>query len=156
MDAALFFDLDAFDFDISIASGAIVEEFGLESAILLSIFTDRRAADDDELPGGSGPGFADRRGWWGDTYPDVEGDRIGSRLWLLGREKATSETLARGKEFVREALLWLVEDGVASRVDVEAEWLVRTADKVATFRATIQRPDAPEISFRFQYAWEGV
>ncbi len=51
----------------------------LVRAVLISLFTWRRANADDTLP--DPRGF--RMGWWGDTYPVVANDRIGSRLWLL-------------------------------------------------------------------------
>jgi phage gp46-like protein len=89
-------------------------EEGLTTAILISLFSDRRARVDDVLPGTA----ADRRGWWADAWPQVAGDLIGSRLWLLGREKELAETLRRAREYAEEALAWLVADGIAARVEV--------------------------------------
>lgn len=87
----------------------------LVRAVIVSLFTWRRANADDKLP-------ADlRMGWWGDTFPTVPNDRIGSRLWLLGRSKLLPETVNQAKEYATEALQWLVVDGVVARVDVEAE-----------------------------------
>lgn len=104
------------DFDLVISGGDLVADDGLRTAILLSLFCDARAHDDDGfLPG-------DRRGWWADEYLENEGDEIGSRLWLLQREKRTNETLLRAREYAREALQWLVDDGVATRVDVVAQF----------------------------------
>lgn len=87
----------------------------LVRAVVISLFTWRRANPDDDLPGDL------RMGWWGDSYPSVQNDRIGSRLWLLSRAKLLPETVSRAKEYAEEALRWLVEDGVAARVEVEAE-----------------------------------
>lgn len=53
---------------------------------------------------------------------DIAGDRIGSRLWLLKREKQLPETLRRAEDYAREALAWLVTDGLAASVTVAAEW----------------------------------
>lgn len=86
----------------------------LVRAVVISLFTWRRANPDDDLPGGL------RMGWWGDSFPSVPNDRIGSHLWLLSRAKLTSETLTRAKEYAEEALRWLIDDGIAARVDVEA------------------------------------
>jgi len=86
----------------------------LVRAVVISLFTWRRAAPDDDLPGDQ------RMGWWGDSVPTVPNDRIGSRLWLLARAKLTSETLTRATEYAREALHWLIDDGIAARVDVES------------------------------------
>ncbi len=87
----------------------------LVRAVLVSLFTWRRANPDDDLPGDL------RQGWWGDSFPTVPNDRIGSRLWLLARAKLLPETVNRAREYAEEALHWLVEDGVASRVEVLAE-----------------------------------
>ena len=92
-------------------------EDGLATAVILSLFLDARARADDALPDGG----TDRRGFWADTVaPAVERDRTGSRLWLLSREKTLPEVLRRAHDYAAEALRWLVEDGVASRVDVSA------------------------------------
>jgi phage gp46-like protein len=87
----------------------------LVRAVIISLFTWRRANPDDDLPGNL------REGWWGDSFPVVPNDRIGSRLWLLSRAKLTAETVAQAKEYAEEALAWLVDDGVAARVEVEAQ-----------------------------------
>jgi phage gp46-like protein len=99
---------------------------GLETAIIISLLTDRLAAADDEIPDGSG----DRRGWWGDLplddAPDqAQPDYIGSRLWLLARAKALPETAARAKTYTLEALAWLLADGVAASIDVETQWIAQ-------------------------------
>lgn len=87
----------------------------LVRAVVISLFTWRRANPDDELPGDL------RMGWWADTFPGVPNDRIGSRLWLLSRATLVPETITRAKEYAEEALAWMVEDGVAARVEIEAE-----------------------------------
>ena len=91
----------------------------LVRAVLISLFTWRRAKTDDSLPDPS-PN-APRMGWWGDSFAAVANDRIGSRLWLPSRAKLQPDTVALAREYAQEALQWLVEDGVASRVEVQAE-----------------------------------
>ncbi len=90
----------------------------LETAVVISLFTDRRADLTDPLP------FNEtfRRGWWGDSYAEIQGDQIGSHLWLLQREKTTQDTLNRAKEYSLEALAWLTEDGIAESVQVNTSW----------------------------------
>ena len=60
----------------------------LVQAVLISLFSWRRSNDDD------GVQIPYRKGWWGDTFSSISGDQIGSRLWLLQREKLTRETVA--------------------------------------------------------------
>jgi phage gp46-like protein len=109
----------------------------LRTAIIISLFTDRLALPDDRLPD---PTTGDRRGWWGDTSNDPP-ENIGSRLWLLSREKWTNEVRLRAEDYAREALAWVTADGVADEVLVAAEMaelgrinmgvqLVRAGDRV--------------------------
>ncbi len=93
--------------DLVLENGALVVEHGLETAVLLSLFVDRRAR---ELP----PGETDPRGWWA----EAKEDRWGSQLWTLSRAKLTRQTIERARAFALEALNWLVEDGILERVEV--------------------------------------
>ena len=98
-------------------AGGFQDDAGLGTSALISLFTDRRAGGDDGLPP------AERRGWVGDVLAEVPGDRYGSRLWLLKREKQTEETRIRAEEYAREALEWMVDDGLVSAIEVEAAWV---------------------------------
>ena len=79
---------------------------GLLSAIIISLFSDCRARDDDILPDEAIGRSSDRRGWWGDYAHDEE-PFIGSRLWLLWREKDVDMVVLRAEEYAKEALAWL-------------------------------------------------
>ena len=104
--------------DCSLHAADLLPENGLETAVILSLLCDARARDDDTLPDEG----TDRRGWWADSVaPEVGGDRTGSRLWLLSREKTLPETLRRPKDYAEEALAWLIEDNVARTVAVTAD-----------------------------------
>lgn len=119
----------------------------LVRAVLMSLFTWGRARPGDVLP-------ADRKmGWWGDTYPSAAGDRIGSRLWLLSREKLLPETVRRAREYAQEALAWLVADGVAQRVEVTAD---RRGTDGLTLACRIWRRDGTPVDLRFDDAWEAI
>ncbi len=58
----------------------LLTDNSLLTAVIISLFTDRRALDSDEIPDGT----RDRRGWWGDSFRERP---VGSRLWLLSRER---------------------------------------------------------------------
>ncbi len=119
----------------------------LTRAVLMSLFTWARAKPSDTLP-------ADRKmGWWGDTYPTATGDRIGSRLWLLSREKLLPDTINRAREYAQEALAWLVTDGVAQRVEVSAE---RRGTDGLSLICRIWRRDGQPVELRFDDAWEAI
>lgn len=132
--------------DLLIKGGDLVLDEGLQTATVISLFSDRRARADDKLPGDD----TDRRGWPGDAWPDVIGDLIGSRLWLLGREKQLVETLRRARDYARESLSWQIEDGIAASVDVSAS--VPRAGVLA-LSITISRRDGGTENHRFDVLW---
>ena len=113
---------------------------------MISLFTWRRANPEDDLPGDQ------RMGWWGDSYPVVPNDLIGSRLWLLSRAKIVSNTPALAQGYAQEALQWMIDDGVAARVDVTAEryGMDGLALAVVIYRADGKSP----VSLRFSKVWE--
>ena len=149
------YDAAARRMDYAIAPPGLAEDAALETAVLLSLFSDRRAEPDEAPPDGSD----DRRGWWADAYPAAVGDRLGSRLWLLSRSKGTAAVLALARSYAEEALAWLVEDGVAERVEVIVEHL-RPADPAhahaLALLAIIHRPGQPPARYRFEHVWEAV
>ena len=102
--------------DICVVGADLQAEDSLETAIIISLFTDARVRE-DELPAG----HTWRRGWWGDVVDD-EPDATGSKLWTLRRSKATAEVLVRARAFCREALRWLIRDGVAVAVHVRTSY----------------------------------
>ena len=89
--------------------GDIALDLGISSAVLCSLFADRRAELEDDLPASE----TDPRGW----CLEPTDDRWGSRLWLLERGKATTETVALARTAALQALAWLIEDGIAETVD---------------------------------------
>ncbi len=110
--------------DLENAGGVLATDNSLLTAVIVSLLTDRRAEPDDRLPIEPGPASPlppDRRGWTGDALNPL-GRRVGSRLWLLAREKQLPETMRRAEEYAREALQWLVDDGHALSIRVSGEW----------------------------------
>lgn len=148
-DVALKWNAEAQAADVFLAGADLGGDDDLTTAVIISLFTWRRARPDDVLPDFIG----DRKGWFGDTLADVDGDQIGSRLWLLAREKITTETIARAREYCVEALQWLIADKVASRVDVEIE---RNGMDRIDIVVTVYRLDGTARDLRFSDAWEGL
>ena len=93
----------------------------LKTAVVISLFTDRRGNEED-VPNGEL-----NRGYWGDM--DLpEGESLGSKLWLLKREKLTPETINAARDYITEALEWMIDASliVAMSVTVERQnnqWL---------------------------------
>lgn len=153
-DLALSWDSAACSADVAVVANDLQGDAGLETAVLLSLFIDRRAEDGDVLPDGA----TDRRGWWADELAPIDGDKIGSRLWLLARAKPVRETALRAEEYAREALAWLVEDRVATRVEVSAEIAQLASGTKALFiGAAIYRPGRNEpLRFRYDGVWRAM
>jgi phage gp46-like protein len=124
----------------------LAEDSGLETALIISLFTDRRAEDDDTIPDGS----QEKRGWWGDDFNEQRGDRIGSRLWLLSREKQLSGVLGAARQYAEEALRWLIDDSVAELIEVEASI---PRDGILGLAVSVSRPHHPVAQYRFDVFW---
>lgn len=146
-DIALLYSNDEDVADILINPPGLLVGKELETALIISLFTDRRANDDDDLELNES-----RRGWWADTFNTIRNDKIGSRLWLLRRAKMTSETLARAREYVLEACRWLLDDNVASSLDVETEFL---GSSTIAIQITVTKPSGSD-TFNFQYVWNNI
>jgi phage gp46-like protein len=126
---------------IAIDANDLSRDAGLQTAIWISLFSDQIVSVEENSK--------ERRGWWGDS----EDDKIGSKLWLLARSKLSSDTLLRANSYAKEALNWLITDGVAVKV-------VTTVSKgigdVLIFNITVYRPlgKGGNSVFQFFYNWE--
>ena len=118
----------------------------LVTAIYISLFTDRTARADDEIPDGT----TNRRGWWGDVDQKYQ---LGSRLWLLSRAKQTNETLLRARDYINEALKWMVDDGIVVKFNVRTEW---TRPGMLGAQVTAYKKDGASVSQRFEWAWKEI
>lgn len=126
--------------DLDLSGMDLAGENGLYTACLVSLFTDRVADASDELPAGE----TSLRGWWGDVHLPAN-DHIGSKLWLLRREKQTPAVAERARRYCAEALQWLVDDGHVKGVEVSAAW---SAPGVLAVAVRILDPD---LSYDFTY-----
>jgi phage gp46-like protein len=144
MDLRLSYDNNNGYGDLGIAGTDLATDDGLETAVIVSLFTDRRAPDDVVVPDGQ------RRGWFGDAFGADPTDQIGSLLWLLAREKRTALTLQRARDYAHEALAWLVTDGVAREVVVQAQYVGNDQMQLLVEIARNRRPPA---QYRFDAFW---
>lgn len=142
-DISSFWDVERLAADWREGRGDLVSGNDLQTAIIISLFTDRVARDDDDIDGD------DRRGWWGDAD---EENYIGSRLWLLRRQKLTQAVAQKAEDYSREALQWLVTDGVVSSFSVATQIVYpRRLNMVIRY----QRPgNGNDTDMRFFWVWE--
>lgn len=133
-----------YEADLSSLGYDLETDDSLQTAAIVSLFTDREADSDDELPAGE----TDRRGWWADATLDdaAEGSKIGSKLWLIRREKRTEPVRQRAEQYCREALQWLVDDGLVDTVGVLAEW----QESMLAIRVRLGNDE-----YDYTYPWEG-
>lgn len=139
-----FFDVGTECPDIVIEDGDLKADNGLETAMLISLFSDRRVTK-EELP----PSETDQRGWWADEISEPLDDKIGSILWTTERSKITEGVSNQIRDAVRDSLAWLLEEGIAETVDVTSA--IQNEQIVAT--AKITRPAGDDIPFKF--VWDG-
>jgi len=144
--SALALDAKSLQADLGVTGGDLTSEDSLRTAVIMSLFLDRRANDDDTLPDGS----TDKRGWWGDAYSENGNDLTGSRLWLLQAEKQLPAVLVRAREYAQEALDWFVKDGVAKSVDVSADF---PRDGMLGLTIVITKPDGTRLQYQFSILW---
>jgi len=140
-------------FDAQVGYGDLVEKDhdlerdpGLETAVIVSLFSNRRAEEGDALPDQD----SSREGWWADSLEGAEPH--GSKLWLLGREKIVpARLLPRAQQYVKEALQWMIDDGAASEINVTATRYSRDTIRIAI---EVVRPeiDRPEF-YTYYYNW---
>jgi phage gp46-like protein len=117
----------------------------LTRAVIISLFSWRRATADDDTQ--------EVMGWWGDTFPDVANDRIGSRLYLLSRTTITNQTANEARGYITEALQWLIDDGVSVRNDVKCERTGQRGEQLAA-QVAIYQSDGTRHAISFTNLWE--
>jgi phage gp46-like protein len=121
------------------------DETALETAVLLSMFTEGRATLDELKPSGEQFELGEYRGgWWGDSYSVSP---WGSRLWTLNRAVLSATSVQRAKKYTEECLQWMLDDRVASAISVAAE---RVKER-CHIRTDIHRPGPGST---FARVWE--
>lgn len=85
---------------------------GLDTAILVSLFTDARAPSSVVI------NASRRRGWVGNILYININRELGSLLWLLDQSRGTQKIYNNADLYIREAFAWMIEDGIASTIDI--------------------------------------
>ena len=121
-------------------------EVAWQRAAVISLLTWRRADAGDVLDDDQ------RYGWWGDSFPTLTNDRIGSRLWQLRRRSLTAEAERDAIAFAREALTWMLEDGRVSFVTVTAVRGVNRLD----LAVVLSMRDGTAIDVQLDNLWQVI
>ncbi len=106
----------------------------LRTAVIISLFTDRRAQPDWIPPDRNSN---DPRGWYWDTF----GILIGSRLWQLRRRKIANRNalLLEARDMIQEALQWLKDQNLVSEIKIN----VQSAGSLLAFNVQLAQPMGP-------------
>jgi len=143
---------------VLLSNGTLDDRDALASAVIVALGTDRLADRDDILPDLDSD---DRRGWWGDldTEEIWDGWPIGSRLWLLRRDKIVGpgaqqgSTLVRVEQYIREAIRPFLDNRTASEMKVHAERVGR--DRIDAMVTLFRGPSRP-VELRYSVLWEDI
>lgn len=132
-------------YDISIDSvGDIETEDFFDTAILVSLFAERRATESEV------PESHRRRGWIGnERTPGIE---IGSSLWQFDQSRLTSDTINGVRSAASEGLVWFVEDDLLDAVE-SVEPVVTTTG--LSLELTLRRPNGL-VEKRFFDLWQNT
>ncbi len=150
-DIKIIWNTETFEGDIQFSGGDLVRELGLETAAMMSIFTEQRAEAGDELPDQNN---SDLRGWWGDQISDYTDDKIGSKLWLLQRSKTIKDILVKAKTYIENCLQWMIDDEVIAGLEVTTERIERQ-DGTSLLAASIslKQSDGELVVLKFKDLW---
>ncbi len=120
------------------ANGFISLEGGLETASLYSTLTNKRA------PPSNVEVIDQPYGWWGDDFPEVDGDQWGSWVWIeLGRSKLITADIRKVQLAVEDGHKWMLEDGLAKTVVVTP---TRVDPDAIDIKVNITEPDGTQWS----------
>lgn len=149
-DIRVVWDAEMLRGDWLLAGGTLDETHQLVTAVAVALFTHRTALRDDRLPD---PSSSDRRGWWGDfEAQEIRGGwPVGSRLWLISREKQTEETRQRAEDHIREAMTPFIDIGLIESFDLEVDWF---AFERLGAEIVLNRGPRGTIAIRFERLWD--
>ena len=99
-------------YDISFTDeGDFVTTDGLDTAILMSILSEKRA-DSSEIVTPE-----HRGGDWSNELNDIVDYEVGSKFWLLYQARANEESLNFGIGAIEEGLQWMIDDELIKEVE---------------------------------------
>ena len=102
-------------YDLQISGADFESAEGFESAVPTSFFSDSRASSVQVQEAQS------RRGWVGNILT-VDIDReLGGLLWILDQARINDDTINFARNYARDSLQWMIDDGIARNIQVIVE-----------------------------------
>jgi len=113
--------------DVAFANGQPDMDQGLETAVYISLFSSKT--------------------WWGNA---LGGSALGSDLETILSQTLSNRTRLDAEEYARQALRWMLEEGIAKAVTVAA-----TIPRVDTLllTVTVEQPGNAISRLRYQINW---
>lgn len=143
---------DSGDYDLVLAdNGDLASSLALDTPIIVSLFSDRRA-DKDFIPVPE-----KRRGWIGDEVSP--GFQLGSLLWTFEQSRLTQSTLNSLADAARDSLDWMLRDSSPGTGTTIADQVLTSAviSDIGSVKLeiTLIRPES-RTEKRFFDAWENT
>jgi phage gp46-like protein len=138
-------DLGYYDIGLD-ANGDLLGDDGFATSIVLSLFSDKRA-DESEVAESHL-----RRGWWGNLLNEDKTFEIGSKLWLLDQERATTATANIAKDYTYDCLQWLLNDNHVKNIVVNSTLI---SNNNISIEIIFTKPDNSTQSISFTL-WENT
>lgn len=133
-------ELECLDWHIDPATGDIATTGSLESAVIISLFTDKRAPE-------TWTRTEDKRGW---CLHDADDEyEMGSLLWTLWYipTQTTDDYTNLVKGMVEDSLRWLIDENIVQTIDVTVTMVTTDACQITI--NLIQ----PTESSQYSYMW---
>jgi phage gp46-like protein len=102
-------------YDLVIENGSIAGVEGLDTAILVSIYTDARA------PASTVSDPLMRRGWVGNILNVNLERELGSILWIADTSRVDQNTLNYFNRETKACLKWMLDDGIVKNIIINSE-----------------------------------
>lgn len=129
--------------DVYISQGDFVFDDGLENMVLISLFSDAYVDKSQSYNGKCGGFFAE----------NILGFNLGSKLWQLDRAKITrKDTLVLAAQYAKEALDWMVDAGIYSKVETYAQKDTARTDSINLYIAAY-KPDTGIDQYKYNTQW---
>jgi len=129
-----------YDFSLTDDGDILTEDF-FDTAILMSIFCEKRAADSEV------PVSHLRRGWQGNE--STPGFEIGSKIWLFHQARIDRNTLNGINSAADESLQWMIDDNITISVRSESVF----EDDAINLETEIERPNS-KVEHRYFELWQ--
>jgi len=142
IDIKVFFNISNYGewCDVVIENGDLIKEDGFETAILISLFSDAYVKEPGKL-------FREKRGWWAEKLFNKEN---GSKWWILERSNITRQTLRLMEQYGKDALQWMIDDGIAVKIE---DLAIKRENNIVDFYLVIYRQNQEPWKMKFEFNW---